>query len=130
MRQRHGQVNIAVVDYARIAPDADFPLLKTNREYRWAQFPALDPAGVREDCWRAHVLVTMACPIDAETIAALPKLAYVLVASDKALVDEPAARARGIGIITLADAPALAPAALCQRIVDELDALIARADTP
>lgn len=122
-------MNIAVVDYARIAPDADFPLLKTTKEYRWSQYPALDPAGVREDCWRAHVLVTMACPIDAHTIAALPKLAYVIVASGEALVDEAAARARGIEVIALADAAALPPPALCQRIVEELDALIARADS-
>lgn len=122
-------MNIAVVDYARIAPDADFPLLKTTKEYRWSQYPALDPAGVREDCWRAHALVTCACPIDAETIAALPKLAYVIVASGERLVDEAAAQARGIEVIVLAEAAALAPAALCRRIVDELDALIARADT-
>lgn len=122
-------MNIAVVDYRRIAPDADFPLLKTTREYRWSQYPELDPTGVREDCWRAHVVVTAGCPIDAETIAALPKLAYVMVASDKPLVDEAAARARGIEIIALAGAPALEPAVLCQRIVDELDALMARVDT-
>jgi phosphoglycerate dehydrogenase-like enzyme len=119
-------MNIAVVDYARIAPDAEFPLLKTTREYRWSQYPALDPAGVREDCWRAHALVTVACPIDAETIAALPKLAYVIVASGDALVDEAAARTRGVEVIALKDAATLAPPALCQRIVDELDALIAR----
>jgi phosphoglycerate dehydrogenase-like enzyme len=120
-------VNIVVVDYARIAPDADFPLLKTTADYRWSQHPAHDPAKVREDCWRAHVLVTVACPIDAETIAALPKLAYVIVASDRRLVDEAAAKARGIEVITLADAGALAPAALCQKIVDGLDAIIADA---
>jgi phosphoglycerate dehydrogenase-like enzyme len=120
-------MNIAVVDYASIHPEAEFPWLKTTQEYRWAQYPAHDPAAVREDCWRAHVLVTVACPIDAETIAALPKLAYVIVASERRLVDEAAAKARGIEVIALADAAALAPAALCQKIVDELDALIASA---
>jgi phosphoglycerate dehydrogenase-like enzyme len=119
-------MNIAVVDYARIAPEAEFPLLKTARDYRWSQYPALDPAGVRADCWRAHILVTVACPIDGATIAALPMLAYVLEAGER-LVDADAARARGIEVISLADARSLAPAALCQRIVDELDALIARA---
>lgn len=120
-------MNIAVVDYARIAPDAEFPLLKTAADYRWSQYPALDPAGVREDCWRAHVLVTVACPIDAETIGALPKLAGVIVAGADAVVDRQAAQARGIEVITLADAASLPPAALCQRIVDALDAFIAAA---
>lgn len=121
-------MNIAVVDYARIAPDAEFPLLKTTRDYRWAQYPALDPAGVRADCWRAHALVTLACPIDGETIAALPKLSYVIVASGESLVDEAAAKARGIQVIRLAEAPTLTPPALCQRIVDELEAILAGAD--
>jgi len=120
-------MNITVVDYARIHPQAEFPLLETSDDYRWSQYPALDPAGVREDCWRAHVLVTVACPIDAETIAALPKLAYVIVAGGERLVDEAAARARRIEVITLADAAALAPAELCQRIVNELDGIVARA---
>jgi len=118
-------LNIAVVDYARIAPDADFPLPKTAADYRWSQHPALDPAGVRADCWRAHVLVTVACPIDAETIAALPKLAYVIVAGgDVNLVDQAAAAARGIELIYTPEAAALTPAALCQKIVDELDRII------
>jgi hypothetical protein len=81
-------LNIAVVDYARIAPEAKFPLLRTAVDYRWAQYPPLEPAGVRENCWRAHALVTVACPIDAEAVAALPKLAYVIVAGGQSLVDE------------------------------------------
>lgn len=117
-------MNIAVVDYARIAPDADFPLLKSTLEYRWSQYPALDARGVREDCWRAHVLVTVATPIDAETIAALPKLEYVIIAgADGTLVDAEAARARAIQVAHVPDAAALAPSALCQTVVDMLDAL-------
>lgn len=119
-------MNIVVVDYANIDPEAEFPWLKTSEEYRWSQYPAHDPASVREDCWRAHALVTVACPIDAETIAALPKLAYVIVASERQLVDEAAAQARGIEVIALAEASKLAPAVVCQKIVDELDAIIAR----
>jgi phosphoglycerate dehydrogenase-like enzyme len=119
-------MNIAIVDYARIAADADFPLLKTTLDYRWSQYPALDPARVLEDCWRTHVLVTVACPISAETLAGLPKLEYVIIASDeRGLVDDAAAAARGIRIVRIPGTASLAPAALCQAIVDELDALAA-----
>jgi glycerate dehydrogenase len=120
-------MNIVVIDYANIHPDAEFPWLKTRQEYRWSQHPHHGPAEIREDCWRAHVLVTVATPIDAETIAALPKLAYVIEVSDRGLVDRAAAAARDIEVIPLVGAEALTPVALCQRIVDELDALIGRA---
>lgn len=116
-------MNIAVVDYARIAPDADFPLLKTAREYRWSQYPLLDPAGVRTDCWRTHVIVTVATPIDAATIAALPLLRYVIVAGeDTGIVDSSAAQARDIQVGAVA--PGGTPAERCARIVATLDALI------
>ncbi len=117
-------MNIAIVDYARIAPDAEFPLLKTDVDYRWSQYPALDARGVREDCWRAHVLVTVATPLDAETIAVLPKLEYVIIAgTDATLVDAEAARARGIQVAHIPEAGTATPAALCQAVVDMLDAL-------
>jgi hypothetical protein len=119
-------MNIVVVDYANIHPDAEFPWLKTRKEYRWSQHPHHGPAEIREDCWRAHVLVTVATIIDAETIAALPKLAFVIEAGNQALTDREAVAARGIGIISLSDAGSLTPQALCQRIADELDALIER----
>lgn len=117
-------MNIAIVDYARIAPDADFPLLETERDYRWTQFPLLDAAGVREDCWRAHILVTRGTTIDADTIAALPMLQYVVIAGDDiGLVDLPAAQARGIKVGRISGGGS--PAELCRRIVDALDAIIA-----
>ena len=119
-------MNIVVVDYANIHPDAEFPWLKTSKEYRWSQHPAHGPAEMVEDCWRAHVLVTVATSIDADTLAGLPKLAYVIEASERALVDRAAAVARDIEILSLAGAATLSPEALCQKIVDELDALIER----
>lgn len=116
-------MNIAIVDYARIAPDAEFPLLKTERDYRWTQHPQLDAQGVRGDCWRAHILVTRATPIDADTIAALPMLQYVVISgADTSLVDLPAARARGVKVGQISDSGT--PAEQCQRIVDALDAII------
>ena len=119
-------MNIVIIDYANIHPDAEFPWLKTSKDHRWSQHPNHGPAAIVEDCWRAHVLVTVATAIDAATIEGLPKLAYVVEASDSPLTDRNAAQARGIEIISLKDSASLAPAALCQRIVDELDALIER----
>jgi lactate dehydrogenase-like 2-hydroxyacid dehydrogenase len=116
-------MNIAILDYARIAPDAEFPLLKTACEYRWTQYPLLDTQGVRIDCWRTHVLVTIATPIDAATIAALPLLRDVMLAGDNAnLVDMGAVDRRGIRVSQVAADGT--PAQRCQRIVEALDALI------
>jgi len=116
-------MNIAVVDYARIDPEAEFPWLSTKKEHRWTQFPLLDGPGMVVDCWRAHVLVTVAATIDAATIDKLPMLQYVIVAGDAPnLVDESAAKARGIRVSQV-DASGSA-AERCQRIVDTLDALI------
>ena len=119
-------MNIVVVDYANIHPDAEFPWLKTSKEYRWSQHPTHGPAEMREDCWRAHVLVTVATPIDADTLAGLPKVAYVIEAGNRALVDRAAAAARGIEIISLPDVAASTPESACQQIADALDALIER----
>lgn len=116
-------MNIAVVDYARIAPDAEFPWLQTKKEHRWTQFPMLDGPGMVSDCWRAHVLVSVAAPIDAATIDKLPMLQYVIVAGENSnLVDIEAAKARGIRVSQV-DARG-STAERCQRIVDTLDALI------
>lgn len=120
-------MNIVVVDAARLAGEADFPMLDVPK-YGWQQFPALTGHELAERCWRSDVIVTVAAPIDRAVLDKAFKLALIVAAGDDyGHVDLAAARERGITVCHVPGAnPADAAdtARICTQVVDTIAAYL------
>lgn len=120
-------MNIVVVDAARLAGEADFPMLDVPK-YGWLQFPALEGAELAERCWRSDVIVTVSTPIDHAVIDKAFKLALIVAAGDDAShIDHAAARERGITVCHLPGAnpaDAAQAARICGQVIDTIGAYL------
>lgn len=120
-------MNIVVVDAAKLAGEADFPMLDVPK-FGWQQFPALTGHELAEHCWRADVIVTVAAPIDRAVLDKAFKLALIVVAGDDYdHVDLAAAQERGITVCHVPGAnPADAAdtARICTQVVDTIAAYL------
>ena len=113
-------MNVAVLDAARLPPGVQFPPLKAAK-YGWQEYPRLTEGEIAENCWRAHVILTLSTPLDAATLAALPMLKLVIEACD-GLVDLEAAAARGVAVARLPSG--LEGGSLCHEAVETIDAFL------
>lgn len=123
-------MNIVVVDAARLAGEADFPMLDVPK-YGWLQFPALEGAELAERCWRSDVIVTVSTPIDRTVIDKAFKLALIVAAGDDAShIDQAAARERGITVCHIPGAnpaDAAQAARICRQVIDTIGAYLRNA---
>ena len=120
-------MKVVVVDSARLGAEAEFPPLAADK-FGWEQFPALDGEELAERCWRAHVVVTVATPLDAQAMERMTMLSLVVVAGEAAgHVDLDAARAAGVAVCHVPDADPADPTKaqhICDEVVANIDAFM------
>ena len=114
-------MNIVVLDSGELAPGTDFPPVDAEK-YGWLQYPRLQYGEIAPTCWRSNIVISLATPLDAATLAEF-KLIQLLVFGRKAaeLVDTGLLRERGIEVAELADVEWRDPAQAetgCRRIID------------
>ena len=87
-------------------------------DHNWSEYPATDAADLVPRLFWATTAITHACPIDAEAIGQLHKLARIIV-TGSAEVDDSACKARGIEVrhLPASDAPSLALISLLGALV-------------
>lgn len=124
-------MNVVVTDSARLAGEADFPMLDLPK-FGWQQFPELTTEQAVEECWRADVIISVATPIDRAVIDKAFKLKLIAVAGDDTShIDEEACRERGIEIRNVPGAdPADAAATdrICAAVVENINGFIREAE--
>ncbi|WJW75838.1 hypothetical protein QVG61_01750 [Thiohalobacter sp. IOR34] len=116
-------MKVVVVDAAHLPGAVDFPMLDMDR-FGWEQYPQLEGEALRERCWRADVVVSLATPLTAADLEAMFKLRLVLVAGELP-VDDEAAAARGIELVRLAGVDWARPdqaAVFCRDVVQAIEA--------
>jgi hypothetical protein len=94
---------IVFVDRAGLGGD-DLPI--PDFDHNWSEYPVTEAADLVPRLFWATTAISHACPIDAETIGQLHKLARVIV-TGPAVVDDSACKARGIEVrhLPASDAP-------------------------
>jgi hypothetical protein len=122
-------VNIVVLDGAELAPDADFPPLEAEK-YGWLQYPCLEYGEIAPTCWRSHIVISLATPLDGACLAEL-KLIQLLVTGREAasLVDRDLLRQRGIELAEFPGVDWRDPAQAadgCRRIVETINRFLAQ----
>jgi glycerate dehydrogenase len=120
-------MNVVVIDSARLAGEADFPMLDLPK-FGWQQYPEADAAEVAERCWRADIIVSVATPINRTVIDKAFKLKLIAVAGESyEHIDLEAARERGIRVSNvpgLNPGDASATPQICTRVVENISAFL------
>ncbi len=117
-------MNIVVLDNDELVPGVEFPALKAER-YGWIQYPRLAAAEIAPTCWRSHIIVSIATPLETPCLAELKLLQLLIVGqSVEKLVDPLVLQARGIPYLQVTDVDWTQPQAAqqgCDRIIAEID---------
>lgn len=120
-------MNVVVTDSARLAGEADFPMLDLPK-FGWQQFPKLTTEQAVEECWRADIIITVATPIDRTVIDKAFKLRLIAVAGDNTdHIDKEACAERGIEIVNIPGAdPSNAAETdhICNTLVEKINGFI------
>ncbi|WP_303907243.1 hypothetical protein [Thiohalomonas denitrificans] len=120
-------MNVMVVDAGYLAGEVDFPALEADR-FGWSQYGETPVAEVPERCWRSHIVVTAATPLDAATLDAMPKLKMVAVAGGECThIDIEAAQSRGVAVCHVPETNPEMPAdaeRICRETVANIDAFL------
>jgi len=89
-------------------------------DHNWSEYPDTEVADVMTRLFWATTAITHACPLDAETIWQLHKLARIIV-TGPAVVDAEACESRGIAVqhLPASDVPGLALIGLLEALVDQ-----------
>lgn len=111
-----GKERVVFLDRAAFTAD-ELPI--PAFDHNWSEYPDTDPADVVPRLFWATTAITHACPIDAESLGQLHKLARIVV-TGPAIVDIDACMVRGIDVRQL-------PARNATGLVNLLEALIAEA---
>jgi phosphoglycerate dehydrogenase-like enzyme len=114
-------MKITVLDKAKGLQDFEFPMPKAKK-FGWQEFDQLSPQEIVENCWRTHILITLATELPAEILDKLPMLKLVIEAR-AGLVDLEAALAHGIAVSRTPND--LSHSHFCQEAVDIIDDFMA-----
>ena len=89
-------------------------------DHNWSEYPDTEAADVMPRLFWATTALTHACPLDAETIGQLHKLARIIV-TGPAVVAAEACEVRGIAVkhLPASDVPRLALIGLLEALVDQ-----------